>query len=152
MWTSDPCPPIPLAGARSAVEARLKEKIPVFYDFSKSEGPCGSVDNGRISVFWYTPGFGNSWRPVLRGRIVGDRDGEVRIEGAFSTFRPTQVFSAIWFGGLAAIAVVAAFHRKLLMAIFGAIAMIFFGACGVALGQRLGRSEKQKIVDALQSL
>src|SRR5262245_46522830 len=105
MWIGVPASPIEILLGRAEAEARLKNRLPGPFSGLTQEGLRGSVEGGKVAVWWNTPGFGNAWRPVLRGEIVGD-EVACRIEGKFSTFRFSQVFCAVWFGFLAAFAVI----------------------------------------------
>jgi hypothetical protein len=159
LWCGEGCPPILLVGDRSEVESRLKDAISPFLSRRGNEGLRGYVRNGRISVFWNTPGFGNAWRPILRGSLVGDESGNSRIEGRFSTFRITQIFCGLWFGGLAAAVAIAlgASDRVTVgpnPATFTLLttAMIALGVVMVGVGQYISRGEKERILAALREL
>jgi hypothetical protein len=145
MWIGEPFPPIRFSVGNAELEATLKGRIASSLFSFGARGLRGSVGNGKITVYWNTPGFGNSWRPVLRGTISGD-DRESRIEGKISTFRRTQVFNGVWFGLLVL------FALGSLPTLVGPIAVLCMGAIGlgmVALGQYLSRTESEKILSAL---
>lgn len=99
-------------------------------------------------LYWYTPTYRNSCRPVFRGKIVRDEAGS-RLEGRFSTFRLTQIFLAFWFGFPAVIGI------SMLSTVVVPLAMGAFLALGVgmvALSQHMSRREKDQILQSLQRL
>jgi hypothetical protein len=145
MWIGEPFPPILFSVGKAELEAALKGTVASSLFSFGTRGLRGSVGDGKITVYWNTPGFGNSWRPVLRGTISGD-DRESRIEGRISAFRVTQVFNGVWFGMLAICAVAS------LRSLVGLLAVFAMGGLGlgmVALGQFISRSQTGKILSAL---
>ncbi|MDB6095121.1 MAG: hypothetical protein JWM32_2683 [Verrucomicrobia bacterium] len=148
IWGGESCQPMVFSIGKSELESSLRSKISSSFFSFGTRGLRGSVQDGEISVFWNTPGFGNSWRPVFHGSISGD-DRESRIEGKISTFRRTQVFYGIWFGLLAI------FTLVLLPTGIGSVVtlgMMAFGTGAAALGQYLSRGEKEKILSALSGV
>ena len=148
MWRGETCAPIRLPVGRLEAEARLKKKIASFGSAFRHRGLTGSLKNGRISVFWNTPGLGNAWRPVFRGFLREDGQ-ETTIEGTFSTFRFTQGFSIVWFGFIGIFAVRS---FPTIVGPIAAVAMMLLGIGMIAFGQHISRAEKEKIVAALQTL
>lgn len=148
MWRGEACQPLLFPVGKSELESSLRSKISSSFFSFGTAGLRGSVHDGKISVFWNTPGFGNSWRPVFHGSISGD-ERESRIDGKFSTFRRTQVFCGVWFGFLAL------FTLLLLPTVIGSVAPLGMMALGtglVAIGQHLSRGEKEKILSALSGI
>ena len=148
MWRGEKCPPIVYHYGKEEAEERIRRKIIPFLSAMGRAGLRGSVKSGRISLYWNTPMFGNSWRPVFHGSIVSDGSGS-RIEGTMSTFRLTQAFSLVWFGFLALLVVIG---LPTVIFSLAAIAMLALGVGMVAFGQHLSRGEKEKIVSELRSL
>jgi hypothetical protein len=148
IWIGEVCTPIAFPVGKAELEAGLQDKISSSILSFGTRGLRGSIRNGKISVFWNTPGFGNAWRPVFHGSIFGN-DHESRIEGKFSTFRFTQVFCGVWFGFLAIIALVA---LPTVVGSVGALGMMALGIGLVTFGQYLSRGEKEKILLALSGI
>lgn len=148
IWIGEICTPIAFPIGKTELEARLRGKISSSMLSFGARGLRGSIRNGKISIYWNTPGFGNSWRPVFHGSISGD-DRESRIEGKISTFRHTQVFCGVWFGLLGIFALAS------ILTVIGTIAALGMMALGtglVAFGQYLSRGEKEKILSALSGV
>lgn len=148
IWIGEACPPISFQMGRSELEANLRGKISTSFFGFGTRGLRGLVRNGRISVYWNTPGFGNAWRPVFHGTISGD-DRESLVEGKFSTFRRTQVFCGVCFGGLALMAIIA---LPTVIGSIGALGMMALGTGLVAFGQYICRGEREKILSALGAI
>lgn len=63
----------------------------------------GSVRPGRVRLTALVPGFGNSWRPIFRGRLQPTDHGS-ELVGTVGLFPGVRAFSLSWFGGIVAFA------------------------------------------------
>ena len=148
MWIGEPCSPMVFKIPKAELEAQLRRAVDSSFLGFGARGLRGSVRNGGVTAYWNTPGFGNSWRPVFRGTIVGD-DRESRLEGRFSVFRFVQVFSAFWFGFLVLFGILA------LPTVVGTLAALGMFALGVGLlnlSERMSGKEREKIIAAFGEL
>ncbi len=148
LWWGEPCPPVVRNCDVAGMEAKVGTAIGPFCGRTAEEHLRGRVFEGEVVLYWYTPMYRNSCRPVFRGKIVRDEAGS-RLEGRFSTFRLTQIFLAFWFGFPAVIGI------SMLSTVVVPLAMGAFLALGVgmvALSQHMSRREKDQILQSLQRL
>ena len=61
------------------------------------EAAVGKVSEQKVSLQRVVPFFGNSFKPIFKGGFEREANGIV-LEGQFTKFLVTKVFSAFWFG------------------------------------------------------
>ncbi len=144
----DECPPVTYHFGEEEAERRLRNRIVPSLSGFGCEGFRGSVRNGRISLYWRAPGFGNSCPAVFRGAIVSI-EGGCRIEGRISKFRFRTVGAYLCFG-LAALFVG---HRTPTVTFsIVAVAVAVLGTASITLFQRVSYLERKKILSELGRL
>jgi hypothetical protein len=108
----------------------------------------GRVTGNTFFVYWRTPIYRDSYRPVFHGWVAPAPGGSV-IEGQISTFTFTKIFLGLWFGFLGFFTLISL--PTLIGPVFGiGLMAAMYGM--IAFTNRFSRGEDARIVEYLQTL
>jgi hypothetical protein len=124
----------------------LKEDVCPWWKPFGNQAVVGRVGSETFSIRMRN-GYRNSFRQVLRGRMIDAPGGGTQIDCSVGMSRWVMIFMCMWFGGLILIGgtlvTTTADGLRTLPVLLG---MFAFGVALVALGRFLARNEKDDLV------